>query len=83
MRSDQSGSAIGHRFAAVYIFLGPFAVAAVFCFAAVSCSTRSFQSSFCSSHDGMRAYALSETLHNWSQFAGATVTPIEGMTRFG
>jgi hypothetical protein len=27
MHSDQSGSAIGHRFAAVYIFLGPFAVA--------------------------------------------------------
>ena len=31
MRSDHSGSAIGHRFAAVYCF-GPFAAGAVFCF---------------------------------------------------
>ena len=63
--------------------LGPFVIAAVFCFVSAVLLYRIFPEFLLQHHDGMHAYALLQTLHNWSQFSvGATVTPIEGMTTF-
>jgi hypothetical protein len=63
--------------------LGAFAIAAAFCFVGSVLLYRIFPEFLLQHHDGMHAYALLQTLHNWSQFAvGATVTPIEGMTTF-
>jgi hypothetical protein len=63
--------------------LGPFAISAVFCFVAAVLLYRIFPEFLLQHHDGMHAYALLQTLQDWSQFAvGTTVTPIEGMTTF-
>jgi hypothetical protein len=83
MRSVLSGNATGHRLAALHVSLGPFAVAAVFCFVAAILLYWMFPEFLLQHHDGMHAYALLQTLRNWSQFSvGTTVTPIEGMTTF-
>jgi hypothetical protein len=83
MRSILFGSAIGHRVTGLYNFLGSFVVAALFCFVAAILLYQILPEFLLQHHDGMHAYALLQTLHNWSQFTvGATVTPIEGMTTF-
>lgn len=78
-----SGSLLGFQIADLCKSLGPFAIAAVFCFVGAVLLYRIFPEFLLQHHDGMHAYALLQTLHNWSQFTvGATVTPIEGMTTF-
>ena len=78
-----SVGSLGVRMASLRKSLGPFAIAAVFCFVGAVLLYRLFPEFLLQHHDGMHAYALLQTLHNWSQFSvGATVTPIEGMTTF-
>src|SRR5438128_682184 len=58
-------------------------VASLFCLLCAILLYRRFPEFLLQHHDGMHAYALLQTLHNWSRFAvGATVTPIEGMATF-
>ena len=74
---------LGSRIADLCKSAGPFAITAVFCFVGAVLLYRIFPEFLLQHHDGMHAYALLQTLHNWSQFSvGATVTPIEGMTTF-
>jgi hypothetical protein len=82
-RSVFSVDLLGFQIADLRKSPGPFAIAAVFCFVAAILLYRIFPEFLLQHHDGMHAYALLQTLNNWSQFSvGTTVTPIEGMTTF-
>lgn len=83
VRGALSGPAFGGRSVALRTPFAAFVAAALFCFFAAVLLYRNFPEFLLQHHDGMHAYALLQTLRNWSQFAvGSTVTPIEGMATF-
>lgn len=63
-----SGSLLGFQIADLRKSLGPFAIAAVFCFGGAILFNCIFPEFLLHHHDGMHAYALLQTLHDWSQF---------------